>query len=347
MEGRLLYLDLETFCELDLKAVALDRYSSHPSNRILMCAFAHNDGPMEFWQEGEDNSRLLHLIQTETCIAWNVSFERTELARVWNVRAKAWQDAMVYARYAGLPAGLKECNRVPFFAGQAVTSKETLLINKFCKPNKKGVRVMPEDAPDEWAAFCDYCKRDVMDTRLIYKWLTAHFQLPERVHKAWLLDQDINKRGMPVDLPFYYNAKVEADRLTALALEQLKDLTKLENPNSPAQLLKWAVERGYPYTSLGKELVRRAVTEVLPDGECKTALTLRLAAAKSSLKKLPKILATTGPGSRLRDQYKFYGAHTGRFAGRGAQLQNLKAPRTKEEKAKVSEVIEYLVTHVG
>ncbi len=337
----MLYIDLETYSELDLRAVALDRYSAHPSTRILMAAFCEDDGPMQFWQEGEDTTELRRLITSSHSIAWNVSFERAVLARVWGIRAKAWTDAMVLARYASLPAALKECNKVPFFASQAVTTKETLLINKFCKPGKDGRVRNRETDPDDWAAFCDYCRRDVMDTRLIFKWLLAHFEMPERLYKTWLLDQEINKRGMPVDLPFFYNAKVEADRLTDLAHQQLKDVTGLENPNSPAQLLKWVTARGYPFNSLGKELVTKAVLQ-MPDGEAKTALQLRLAAAKSSLKKLPKILTTTGTGSRLRDQYRFFGAHTLRWAGRGAQLQNLKAARTKEEKLLVTPTVELL-----
>lgn len=334
----MLYLDLETFSELDLRTVALDRYSSHASTRILMCAYCVDDGPMQFWQEGEDNAELIQLIKANTCVAWNVSFERAVLARVWGVRAKTWIDAMVLSRYASLPAGLKECNKVPFFASQAVTTKETNLINTFCKPSKSGeVRNRLTD-PEKWEQFCDYCRRDVFDTRLLYKWLRLHFDMPSRVYKVWQIDQEINKRGMPIDLPFVYNAKVEADRLQALALQQQKELTGLENPNSPAQLLKWLSERGYPYSSIGKELVKKAINE-LPDGECKAALQLRLAGAKSSIKKLAKILTTIGTGSRLRDQYAFYKAHTGRWAGRGAQLQNLKAPRTKEEKALVSSVV--------
>lgn len=339
----MLYLDLETFSELDLKAVGLDRYSAHPSTRILMAAYCVDDGPMQFWQEGDDSNYLCALIASSHCIAWNVSFERAILARVWGLRAKQWTDAMVLARYASLPAALKECNKVPFFAGDAVTSKETLLINKFCKPAKDGSVRNRETDPEDWEKFCDYCRRDVMDTRLIFKWLLAHFSMPESLYRTWQLDQEINKRGMPVDLPFFYNAKVEADRLTTLAHGELDALTGLENSNSPAQLLRWVTERGYPFNSLGKELVNKAIT-MLPDGECKTALQLRLSAAKSSLKKLPKILATTGNGGRLRDQYRFYGAHTGRWAGRGAQLQNLKAARTKEEKAAIAPVIAALET---
>jgi DNA polymerase len=334
----MLIIDIESFSELDLKKVALDRYSAHRSTRILMAAYCIDAGPMMFWQEGDDNSELLALIAASDCCGWNVSFERSMLTRVWGVRAKSWQDAMVLARYAGLPAGLKDCNRVPFFAGTAVTTKETQLINTFCKPQKDGSIRNAQTDPDAWALFCDYCKRDVLDTRLIREWLLVHFPMPERVSRAWEIDQIINKRGMPVDLPFYYNAKLEADRLQGLAFAQMSELTGLENPNSPKQLLAWLQARGYVYNGIGKELVKKAAAE-LPEGEARTVLNLRLASAKTSLKKLPKILETTGAGSRLRDQYKFYAAHTGRKGGRGAQLQNLKAARTKEEKAMVPVVV--------
>jgi hypothetical protein len=80
---KLLFLDLETYSELDLKTVALDRYSAHPSTRILMCAYCVDDGPMQFWQEGDDKAELIRLITSSTCVAWNVSFERAVLTRVW------------------------------------------------------------------------------------------------------------------------------------------------------------------------------------------------------------------------------------------------------------------------
>jgi DNA polymerase len=307
-----------------------------------MCAYCLDDGEMQFWQESDDKAELVHLIESNTCVAWNKGFEERLLAAVWKVKAKAWTDAMVSARYAGLPAGLKDCNKVPFFAGQSVTTKETLLINKFCKPGKNGTVRNRETDPEDWAFFCDYCRRDVLDTRLIFNWLSTRFPFPARVFNAWLLDQKINRRGMPIDLPMCYNADAEATRLQALAVEQLAALTGLANPNSVAQLLKWVAERGYVYNSLGKELVKKAIEE-LPDGECKQALELRLSGTKSSVKKFKKILEQISPDNRLRDQYAYYKAHTGRWAGRGAQLQNLKAARTKEEKALVASVVAALV----
>jgi len=340
----LLYLDLETFSELDLRKCSLDRYASHPSTRILMCAYAVDDSDIQLWQEGDDRSQLDALFTTQTCVAWNKGFEHALTDKVWRIKAKAWADAMVKARYASLPGGLKDCNQTPYFAGQSVTTKETLLINKFCKPGKKGQIHDRHTDPEDWQAFCDYCKRDVQDTRLIDRWIDAHFSIPERVHRAWLLDQEINRRGMPVDVPFVAAAEREAQRLTAIGQEQLKTLTGLENPNSVKQLFTWLSERGYMFNSLGKELLQRALAEhaeeMTPDA--RAAIQLRLDTSKSSLKKLPKILEQVSDDDRLREQYRYYGAHTGRWAGKGAQLQNLKAARTKEEAAKVAEVVSIL-----
>lgn len=258
----MLFLDLETYSDLDLKKTGLDRYASHPSTRILMCAYAGDTGPVEIWTEGDPGLDALKArMIVETCVAWNVGFERAVTGYVWKRPKLKWRDAMVDALYAGLPAGLKDCNRVPFFTGQAETSKETLLINKFCKPQKNGDRRDRNTDPEDWAAFCDYCKRDVHDTRLIFQWLQSRFTVPERVIRAWETDQEINKRGMSVDRLLTFRAWEEAQRLQAKALEDLKTLTGLDNPNSPAQLLKWVKERGYPYGGLAKELVTKALRE--------------------------------------------------------------------------------------
>lgn len=262
----MLFPDVETYCDLDLRKVSLDRYVSHPSFRILMCAYAFDEGPVMLWQEGEPMNEVQAAIIANTCVPWNKGFEENSFRKGWKIEAKDWLDAMVIARYAGLPAGLKDCNRVPFFANESVTSKETLLINKFCKPSKNGVVHNRDTDPEDWALFCQYCKDDVQDTRLIYQWLIKRFDIPDRVHKAWLLNQEINKRGMPIDLAMTAQAWIEAQRLQAESLQKLKDLTGLENPNSPAQLLKWVAERGYPFGGLGKELVKKALEDDIDTG---------------------------------------------------------------------------------
>jgi DNA polymerase len=96
---------------------------------------------------------------------------------------------------------------------------------------------------------------------LIFQWIEKRFTFPEREYRAWLIDQEINERGMPVDRLLTVRALEEAERLQAKAYEDLKALTGLDNPNSPAQLLAWLKDRGYPYDSLGKELVKKALNE--------------------------------------------------------------------------------------
>jgi DNA polymerase len=258
----MLFPDLETYSDLDIKKVSLDRYASHSSTRILMCAYAFDTGPVGLWQEGEPGLPELQAeMRNNTNVPWNCNFERTLMARVWRLKGLVWRDAMVDALYAGLPAGLKDCNRVPYFSHDAVTSKESLLINKFCKPSKNGEVHNRDTDPEDWALFCQYCKDDVSDTRLIFQWIQRHYDIPARVHNSWLIDQEINLRGIPIDRLLTFRAWEEAQRLQAEGYDEQKALTGLDNPNSPAQLLKWLRERGYPYTSLAKELVQKALKE--------------------------------------------------------------------------------------
>lgn len=258
----MIFPDLETFSEIDIRKASLDKYASHPSTRILMCAYAYDEGPVLLWQEGDPGLRELKAeMKAHVCVPWNAMFERMLTEHVWKLYGVRWRDAMIDALYAGFPAALKDCNRVPFFANEAETSKESLLINKFCKPQKDGtVRDRTTD-PEDWLAFCDYCKADVHDTRLIFQWLRERFDMPDRVMRAWQIDQKINIRGMPIDRLLTYRALDEAERLQTESASELSALTGLENANSPAQLLAWVRARGYPYTGLGKELVVKALKE--------------------------------------------------------------------------------------
>lgn len=270
-----LYPDYETFSALDIKHASTDRYASHPSTRVLMCAFAFDDGPVELWQEGDSGlDGLKRDLQSHVVVPWNAAFEKAISRYVWGMTGIQWRDAMIAALYAGLPAGLKDCNKIPWFAVEAETSKETLLINKFCKPQKTEsglfgeveARRNRETDPEDWEKFCQYCRDDVHDTRLIWQWLQSRIPAPESIWQQWEIDQAINERGMPIDRVLTLRAWEEAQRLQVRENQRLKDLTGLANPNSSAQLLPWLRERGYPYTSLGKELVKKALSEE-PDME--------------------------------------------------------------------------------
>lgn len=262
-----LYIDYETHSTLDIKHCSTDRYASHESTRALMCAFAFDDGPVELWQEGDSGlSALKRDLKTHIVIPWNAVFERNISRYVWGLTGVKWRDAMVAALYAGFPAGLKDCVKLPFFKNDAESTKETLLINKFCKPQKDGAVRNRETDPEDWALFCDYCRRDVQGTRVVWQWIQEHIPTPEFIWAQWEIDQRINERGMSIDRVLTERAWTEAQRLQIRENDRLRDLTGLQNPNSSAQLLPWLRSRGYPYTSLGKELVKKALNEE-PDGE--------------------------------------------------------------------------------
>ena len=268
-----IFPDFETYCDLDIKHVSTDRYASHPSTKALMCAFAFDDAPVELWQTGDSGLEgLKRDLRTHIIVPWNASFERAISRFVWHLTGLKWRDAMVSALYAGLPAHLKGCNQIPWFKNESETYKATLLINKFCRPQKNGEERNRQTDPEDWQTFCDYCKADVHDTRLIFQWLEERMPVPERVWKEWELDQEINWRGMPIDRTLTQRAWLESQRLQIQANARLADLTGLGNPNSSAQLLPWLQERGYPFGSLGKELVLKALkeepdTEDIPDDD--------------------------------------------------------------------------------
>lgn len=264
----MLYLDLETFSPLDIKRVSLDRYANHPDTRILMIAYAGDSGPVEIWEESDGPEALAPIIQrmtSEVCIAHNVSFERNLTRACWQLTKVKWLDNMVAALYAGFPAGLKDIVKLPFFKAEAESTKESLLINKFCKPQKDGSSRNKQTDPEDWAAFCDYCKRDVQGTRVVFQWIQEHIPTPDSIWREWEIDQLINERGMPMDRLLVERAWTEAQRLQLRENDRLKELTGLDNPNSNAQLLAWLRARNYPYTSLGKELVKKALKEEAED----------------------------------------------------------------------------------
>jgi DNA polymerase len=262
-----IYPDYETYSALDIKRVTTDRYAAHESTRALMCAFAFDDGPVEIWQEGDAGlDGLKRDLRTHVIVPWHAAFEKQVSKHVWKLDSLTWRDCMIASLYAGFPAGLKDCVKLPFFKGEAESTKEALLINKFCKPQRDGGIRNRETDPEDWQLFCDYCKRDVQGTRVVWQWIQERIPTPEAIWQQWDIDQRINERGMPMDRVLTGRAWVEAQRLQIREQGRLKELTGLDNPNSPAQLLAWLRERGYPYDGLGKDLVKKALKED-PDTE--------------------------------------------------------------------------------
>lgn len=320
-----LMLDFEVYSDVDIKSAPLDTYAGSPVAKIILCAYAFDEGPVAVYEPDsqpfpKDLAAALR-DPAVTLVAWNVNFEKTVLRHKGvDIPIGRWLDPMVLARYAGLPGRLKDCAKVPMIGvpPEAATKSETALIKKFCCPNKNGVRTLPSEAPEDWALFVEYCRRDVLTMRHVLNWVEPRFPLPPRERKLWELDQAINRRGIPVDVGMARHGMSEANRIIAEAFIQMREITDVENPNSVMQLHPWLQDNGYPYDSLGKEFLEQALDELavvdsdaawgwrlrcaeLPAGvadfkspgltsEGKRVVELRLSAAKASVKKFAVIV---------------------------------------------------------
>ncbi len=332
---RHLSVDIETFSSVDIKKAGLYKYVQSPDFEILLFAYAWDDGPVQIVDlaQGEELPFDIRVALTDPTVvkhAYNATFEWYCLNRFWRTHINQWQCTMIHGLYCGYTAGLAATAialELPQSHHKASTG--TALIRTFsvpCKPTKSNggrTRNLPHHEPEKWELFKDYCKQDVVVEREIKKRLSG-FPVPETEYNLWLLDQQINARGVAIDREFVQGALycdgVVGNELTTEAL----DITGLENPNSVAQLKAW-VEK-----ETGQEvpnLTKATVAELIETTECNTvkrALEIRQEMAKTSVKKYTAMdVAVCGDG-RIRGLLQFYGANrTGRWAGRLVQIQNL------------------------
>jgi DNA polymerase len=259
-----LHLDFETRSLYDIREVGLDVYARNAT--VLMLAWALNDSPPALWQPHlgpmPDQLDLLLRRPEIVKVAWNSAFERAvSLHRLHiDIRLGSWLDPSCMARYAGLPSALADVGEALGLPQDQAKDKDgKRLIQKFCKPKKDGTYKDWNSDPEDWARFCDYCRQDVVAERNILRKLERGFMLPPRERKIWLLDQQINERGIPVDMQFVHNAKKIADTERSRLMDELGTLTGCENPNSRVQILRYLKENGYPFESLGAKMVREAL----------------------------------------------------------------------------------------
>ena len=339
-----LSIDIETYCELDLKKVGAYRYAEHESFEILMIVFAVDDEPVriidmtlrdqsEFEDSdmGDDYYFLLKALTDPNIIktAHNANFERVCLMSYFNINAdpKQWRCTMVDSTRIGLPAALGQVAEVLKLDEQKDTAG-THLINYFskpCKPTKANggrTRNLPEHDPERWEQFMNYCIQDVDTERAIRK-VIDNFEVPDHEQELWSIDQQINDRGVALDVKLMDGA-VQCDKETKESIMQKAvNITGLENPNSPSQLLEWLNQQGANMPNLQKATVE-AQLDHYKEGPIHEALKCRQELSKSSVKKYSKMKDMVCSDGRVRGILQFYGASkTGRWAGRGVQVQNL------------------------
>ena len=328
----ILSIDLETYSETDLGTCGVYRYVEDPHWEILLIGYAIDNDPVTVIdlvkKVNMDKLPAFRAMLDDPAItktAYNAQFEITNLSR-WighRLDPAQWQDTMVWAAYCGLPRKLKEVGEaLGFGADKKKLAEGSALVRYFCQPcnptksNGGRTRNMPDDAPEKWDLFVEYNRQDVVAERAIRQMIEP-YKPPESEHEAWVLDQQINARGVLCDRKLASEAVAIATEHTDKLLAEMKEITHLENPNSTMQLSQW----------LGmKNVTKETVAEELKTamGDRKRVLELRQESNKSSVKKYIAMQNYMCSDDRCRGLFQFYGANrTGRFAGRGVQLQNL------------------------
>lgn len=317
-----LWLDIETYSPVDLAKCGVYKYTEHPDWRILMCSWALNDGEVRRAEGHEAILKIPGLFDRKVLkIAHNASFERVNLSRLKRrgfLPPEQFFDTAALARAWGLPASLKD-----FALAMGAEEKDeagTRLINLFSKPSRKGERVTAEERPEDWAAFGAYCDQDVETMRDAAKRLNCGF--PRMEDFVYDEDQRINDRGVRVDVALAEAAERCFKDNRAEALKEIEKIAGVDNGNSVAQLRAWLKSRGVDTEDLRKDTVKELLGGELPD-DVRRVLTLRRECAVSAAAKFTAAIRATNDDGRLRGTMQYFGASTGRFAGRLIQFQNL------------------------
>lgn len=233
---------------------------------------------------------------------------------------------MIWSAYMGLPLSLEGVGSVLKLQNQKMKEGKDL-IKYFCSPckptkvNGGRTRNLPEHAPDKWETFKTYNRRDV-EVELAIKQRLSKFPVPDSVWHEYHIDQEINDRGIMLDMDVVENAIAFDEKSKSDLMMAMKNITNLDNPNSVVQMKQWLSDNGVETESLGKKDVAGLIKET--DGDISKALKLRLQLAKSSVKKYQAMQNTVCKDGRAHGMFQFYGANrSGRWAGRLIQLQNL------------------------
>ena len=345
------HLDWEVSSELDLEEVGLDVWLAHPSTAIIMANYCRGDRAVRRWEphlNPQIPAELEDMLQDPffTLYAWGANFERQVAKKLLGIDKPTteWACVMAAARYAGVPGKLEDAGPVLGLRPDELkleTGKD--LIRLFCEPVDPGGQDTlfgiseatfntPDTHPRKWAEFCRYGGQDVVAERAALKKLRA-FWPSEEEWETWRLDSKINETGWPVDSLLVQNAREIALRSREPLLARLKELTGLQNVESRNQVIEWVRPHGYLFDSLGKDFIARALAgecDLTPEG--REVLELRLQTAKSSVSKYTALADMTAEDARLRYQYTYYGAHTGRWAAHGVNVGNLLKPTKEVEK---------------
>ena len=348
---RTLSIDIESYSDMDLQKCGVYKYAQSPAFEILLFGVSVNGGAVEVYDLAQGDELPMDIItaladDAVTKWAFNAAFERICLS-VWLRRnypayfhsysinedtvgdylaPASWRCSMIWAAYMGLPLSLAGVGAVLGLEEQKLKEGKDL-IRYFCipcKPTKVNggrTRNLPEHDMDKWNLFVFYNKRDV-EVEMSIQDNLKKYPVPDFVWEEYHLDQEINDRGIALDMEVVTNAIVFDEKSKAELSAKMQKLTDLDNPNSVVQMKQWLADNGLEMDSLGK----KEVVGVLKTAPKKLAevLALRQQLSKSSVKKYQAMQNAVCEDGRARGMFQFYGANrSGRWAGRMIQLQNL------------------------
>ena len=346
-----LSIDLETFSSVDLTKCGVYKYAESPDFDILLFAYSADGGPVQVVDVASGEKvpeEVLAALSNEAVEKWayNAQFERVCLSNwlrrnypqhfssysipednVGNYLSPVgWKCSRIWGAYMGLPLSLKGIGAVLKLDEQKMTEGADL-IRYFCQPcrptKKNGGRTInrPEHSPEKWELFKNYNRRDV-EVELAIKERLARFPVPDFIWDEYHLDQEINDRGILVDMELVKQAIAIDEKTKQQLLDNMKKLTGLENPNSVSQLKGWLSGKGIETESLDKKAVQELLSHA--DADVAHILSCRQQLAKASVSKYSAMQNAACADGRARGMFAFYGANrTGRWAGRIIQLQNL------------------------
>ena len=332
-----LSIDIETFSDVDLAKCGVYRYVESPAFEILLFGVSVNGGDVVVYDlaHGEKiSNEILAALTDNSIIKWafNAAFERVCLSMYLGLPSgeyldpTSWRCSMVWSAYMGLPLSLAGAGAVLGLSEQKLKEGKDL-IKYFCVPcaatktNGGRTRNLPEHAPEKWSLFKAYNKRDV-EVEMSIQDKLRKFSVPDFVWEEYALDQQINDRGIALDMAVVENAIRFDERSKALLSTKMQELTSLENPNSVQQMKQWLSENGFETDTLGKKAVSELLKTAPP--QLVMVLELRQQLAKFSVKKYQAMRNAVCSDGRAHGMFQFYGANrSGRWAGRLIQLQNL------------------------
>lgn len=335
MMAKNLFIDVETYSSVDIKESGAYKYIESPDFEILIIGYALDDGPVKIVDlaQGEEMpEEFEEALLDPDCVkvAHNAVFERLSFKRIgYNVPAEQWYCTSVKAAYCGLPLSLDGVSKALNLTDKKLDTGKALIKYFSCpckatRVNGMRTRNYPEHAPEKWEMYKEYNKYDVLAEREIFKRLEAYI-IPGIERKMYVLDQNINDRGILVDIELAESAIAVDNTYTSILTQHAQQLTGLENPNSPVQIRQWIEKTtGCVVMSLSKETMPDLMKEFADYPDVIELLNIRKKLSKTSIKKYYAMLNCAMKDHRVRGTFQFYGANrTGRWAGRLLQLQNL------------------------